>query len=767
MPRFSRLRKNERGQTSLFMALFIFTMIIMFAFTTNVGMLVHAKINLQNAADAAAYAGAAVQARQLTAAGYLNWEMRRALKEFLFYYTVRSQYAAMPCFPNDAFGQPRAGIGCPGNDGGSRHDFRFFDPRENTNENGTNYLPSVCIIFDPANNYCQKAAVAGIPEFQGSGSFGVADPIVAAVKNATNQIIDKKIADCLGRTEINAQFLIAWLFNLNPVQGSDALLTIGRDSDDPFPYHDGLQRVGVLPRMSILRARIDNYEEALNLNLANEGVGSVTVTQDTMGTLRGAASGGGKTLDYFERPIQAYLSAKNNLPGIGGDNGIFANVEMTELIPNRPGAPTADPGFQNNFIKNPPVLVKFKDEFAHVNFAFSKFATVTGGALDRGNCYQYRSVNAIPHFPFGISKYPGLITYYAVRLQAKARLLFSPFGGNGIVTLSAYSAAKPFGSRVGIDISPDKDGNGERHRMVADARSGDGDVFYGTFKGYVFPNVTITDDAASDSQTNGFSQNSHLGYLRGAMLAYDRLDYGPRLAGAYAPWEVGYYTIPPQYNSPEQVGLFEDNPLYVSGGGQDKFFSMPAPILPVNGGNGLSYLRLRVEEWLYGEAGPEDAAKAEGKYADSIGVFLNDAKWAVLFNYLNTKNEVQVAFIPDPILTDNPDLLSYAQTFGQRFTVAGMPDYQRRQFTSWNNQKTSVDQDLGGGASIPANSELGPNIGRSGYSVKFVSFRSLIKGGPATNDPLMPDMQFSNPFPRFDGGGGKARIEDDLNKIRH
>ena len=72
--------RNQKGQTSLFMALFIFTMIIMFAFTTNIGMLVHAKINLQNAADAAAYSGAAVQARQLTAAGYLNWEMRRALK---------------------------------------------------------------------------------------------------------------------------------------------------------------------------------------------------------------------------------------------------------------------------------------------------------------------------------------------------------------------------------------------------------------------------------------------------------------------------------------------------------------------------------------------------------------------------------------------------------------------------------------------------------------------------------------------------------------
>jgi hypothetical protein len=497
----------------------------------------------------------------------------------------------------------------------------------------------------------------------------------------------------------------------------------------------------------------------LNLNLANEGVGSVTVNQDTIGTLRGAAVGGGKTLDYFERPIQAYLSAKNNLPEIGGDNGIFANIEMTELVPNQPGnIDLTKAGFQNSYIKNPPVLVKFKDQFAHVNLAFSKFHTVTGGPFDRGNCYQNRSVNSIPHFPFGVSKYPGIITYYAVRLQAKARLLFSPFGGNGIVTLSAYSAAKPFGSRIGKDISFNT--NTEEHQMVANARTGDADPFYGTFAGARFPNVPVSDDPSEDSETNGFTRNSHLGYLRGAMLAYDRLDYGPRLAGAYAPWEVGYYTIPAQYNSPEQVGLFEDNPVY-----EGKYFTMQAPILPVNGGSGLSFLRLRVEEWLNG--GPADAPSLEGKYATFLGNSLSNAKWAVLFAYLQAKGEVSSAYIPDPTLSDNRDLLTYAQTYGQRFTVAATANYQRRQFTSWNNTKTSSDQDLGSGTAIPANSELGPDIGRSGYSVRFVSFRALEQGGRGSNDPLMPDVQWSNPFPRFDAGGGKARIEDDLNKIRH
>ena len=59
------------------------TFILFFAFVINTGMLVNAKINLQNAADLAAYAGASVQARQLTHISYLNYEMRRQWKKVL------------------------------------------------------------------------------------------------------------------------------------------------------------------------------------------------------------------------------------------------------------------------------------------------------------------------------------------------------------------------------------------------------------------------------------------------------------------------------------------------------------------------------------------------------------------------------------------------------------------------------------------------------------------------------------------------------------
>jgi hypothetical protein len=737
-----RYLKDERGQASLFMALFISTMIVLFAFTTNVGMLVHAKINLQNAADAAAYAGAAVQARQLTSVGYLNWEMRRALKEFLYFYQIRSQYAAMPCFPRDSNGN-RLGI-CPQRSGDERYDFAFYDPRESDNETNGPFLPSVCVIFDPDNNYCQKSSVPGIPEFRGGGSWGVADPIVAAVRNATNQIIDKKVADCRSRTAVNQQFLVAWLFNLYPLQTDTAIISVGQDSADPFPATDGLDRVGILPRMALLRARIDNYEEALNLNLATEGVGSATISAATLDVIKNSAKG----LDYFERPVQAYLSAKNNLPAVGAENGIFNDVELSELVPSQsPGVETSTDQ------KNPPILAKFNDVYANASFANSKFEEMNSG--DRGNCHQSRELRVIPRFPLGITKDPRVLTYYAVRLQAKVRLLFSPFGGDGVVTLSAYSAAKPFGSRIGKDINLDPNhlalARGKTHRL---------DPMTDGFTPR-FPNVLVSDDD-QDSEVQGFSRNSHLGYIRGAMIATQRADYGPRLAGAYAPWEVGFYTVPANFQTPESIGLFEDNPSY-----SGKYFSLAAPILPVNDASaGLSFLRYKVASFLTDD-GVSDKATLDGRFREIMEGQQSDGMWSALFSYLESNGEVEYHKIPDPLLNDEPNLLAYVKANGQRFTVAAMSQPQRRQLTSWNNQKTATDSDPALG--IPENSELGVDIGRSGYSVRFISFQTLQSGGQGSNDPGHGGMRWENPFSRLDTGSSDAseRIGDDLRKLQH
>lgn len=749
-----RLR-DERGQAAIFMALFVTTMIMLFAFTTNIGMLVHAKINLQNAADAAAYSGAAVQARQLTNAAYLNWEMRRSLKEFLFYYMVRGQFQSMPCYPLDVTG---AKIPlCEQRAGEERYYFDFDDPREGKFETGGPYLPTTCIIFDSKNNYCQKDRVAGIPEFPKGGGWGVADPIVAAVRTATDQIIAKKVEDCEGRTEINQKFLLAWLLNLIPQRGGLEFFTIGRDSEDPFPVA-GLDRLGVLPRNALLRARIDNIEEALNLNLELEGL-SPNVTEQTMGALRGV----GKPLDYFERPIQAYLSAKNNLPSIEEDNGNFTSIKLIELLPNRPGNVEI-----NANLTNPPILAKFNDINSKASFANSLFKEIAG--MDRGNCVQFRELRTISSFPFGVTKDPNVITYYAVRLEAKARLLFSPFGGNGVVTLSAYSAAKPFGSRVGKHLNPRGDTDGALSMMLARGFLGrqfnpieGGGITEDTaldLQAPTFPNVVVTDETTSNSSANGFSTNSHLGYLRGAVASLGRLDLGPRLAGAYAPWEVGFYTPPASYQQ-EIIGKFEDNPIY---GG--KYFTLTAPVYPVNGtgGRDLSFLRTRIGSYIYGDE--VDKKTIEGAFGDILKTIMSDAGFAALENYVKESREDTFHFIPDPLLSDEADLQAYAKAVGARYTVAGMQEAYKRQLTSWNNQKTATD---GPSMGIEEKSELGLDMGRSGYSVRFISFDSLKKGGQATNDPLQVGIQWTNPLDRLDGGGSvdAARIFDDIAKLKH
>lgn len=751
-------RANQRGQASIFMALFISTMILLFAFTTNIGMLVHAKINLQNAADAAAYAGAAVQARQLTSVAYLNYEMRRALKEFMFLATVRSQYSAMPCFPRDASGRPPEYAGpsqCTPLPGNERHDFRFYDPREGNNESlsAAPFIPTTCIIFETENNYCQKAKVPGIPEFKGSGSFGVADPIVSAVKNATNQIILKKTKDCLGRTEINQQFLVAWLFNIYPFQVNSAsgMFNIGSDFDDPFDAV-GIERLGILPRMALLRARIDNFEEALNLNLAIEGVGGATISDETIAAIKTAAAGKiGLGMDYFERPIQAFLSARNNLPTVSQSNGIFSDIELTELIPNLAGGVAPSEGLQN-----PPVLVKFNNIEGKASFANSKF--ISTSVENPGECQQQREIRTIARFPYGITKDPNILTYYAVRLQAKARLLFSPFGTDGTVTISAYSAAKPFGSRVGKALDPE---------TMMHANVNDGTWSFASSSPLVHPNILITSSPTENAKDNGFMRRAHLGYLRGSMLTANSLgqyrrDYGMRLAGAYTPWEVGYYTPPANYQQPDEIGLFADNPDYSAG-----TFHLFAPIYPVNGGAGtsMSFFRQRVLRYLVDGEVADLQKLEEGQFKPFTEAMLSDGMYATLLSYMEENKLVNNHLIRDPLLNDEPDLLNYARANGQSFTVAALlpPAAQRRQLTSWNTQKTATDADQG----IEANSELGVDIGRSGYSVRFVSFASLLAGGRITNDPEAETSNWANPFIRFNAGEAAQRLQDDISKLKH
>lgn len=80
-PSDRRRKKNEQGQVAILFALVFTFMFILFAFVVDFGHLINNKINLQIAADSAAYAGAAWQARILNQMGQVNYHIRQDLKE--------------------------------------------------------------------------------------------------------------------------------------------------------------------------------------------------------------------------------------------------------------------------------------------------------------------------------------------------------------------------------------------------------------------------------------------------------------------------------------------------------------------------------------------------------------------------------------------------------------------------------------------------------------------------------------------------------------
>ena len=740
MASFSR-KGSQKGQATIFMVVFITTMILLFAFTTNIGMLVHAKINLQNAADAASFAGASVQARQLTAVGYLNFEMRRAIKQFLFNWMVRGNQA-QACFPARPDGSAEARNACAGEQGApnDRYQFSFRDPRDPEDfgsivdtfkEQPGRYIPTTCIIFDQRNNYCQKTKVAGIPELGGiTGVLAFVNPIINAVKNSTNIIINKKVNDCLSRTQANALFLLAWLVNLVP---APVPIRAQNDFEDAFPVFNTIDGMGVLLRLALLRARIDNFEEALNFNLKTEGLDTSTINTETINILLGDAS----KRAYHERPIQAYLSAKNNLPTVSGDNGIFSNLKVTELLPLQSSVPR-NPNLINN-----PTIAKFVDITDNVVVAASAFFSTS--TRNRGECRQERREIRIPSFLVGVHKDPEVLTYYAVNLKADTRLLFSPFGIDGTVTLSAYSAAKPFGSRIGKNLAINPDA-----MIHSFGKRNQNDVLFGEFsKRHQFINLLVTANNRN-AINDGFASNNHLGYLHRAIRVLGNAG-AFRLAGAYAPWEVGFYTIPADLGPiTGPFNQFKGNPDFQVAGTSAKF-NLRAPITPFRvPGSNLNFILGKIEA-MFTILGFLTSGQGQAELTLIKQAYLNSSNFQGTLAFLRATGQDQVHPIPNPILNDNNALLNYARS---EFTVFG-PGAIRSQLTSWNTIKSSAND---GG-------ELGPLVGRSGYSVRFVGFSNLRGGGLASNDG---SVNYTDPFARLSPGSQDAqKILDEITALRH
>ena len=420
--------QNERGQISIFFSASLVVMITIVAFTINVGLFVKAKINLQNATDSAAFAGAAVQSRQLTKIAYLNWEMRNIYKEWMYkYYVIGNLNNQNVENPSTITGDVM--------DFRLRPDKNVLVPTDVT-EDPFN-IPIVCVhISGSQTNICKRYSIPGLPEFGASNLPGAEE----ASRAFTDTLIATKVNDCVDRTRLNMLVANTWTYN---VLGSSMDQSLAGRA--PAILAD---RQGAWPQAVELALRIRNLEYVMNREaykgkICNAGTTEAGLTGCT--TSINDISQENKLGN--ERIVKAYYSAYRNL-GNDTDYEMKASFTLTE-IPPTPVKYDNKKNASNLLINN-----IYEKQWVDLKLMMANYAIFYAAMIPRadtktsGACDVSKVAIPVPGYPIGFYKDPDVVTYYAVRGEAEFTGMFNPFQQQA-VKLTAYSAAKPFGGRIG------------------------------------------------------------------------------------------------------------------------------------------------------------------------------------------------------------------------------------------------------------------------------------------------------------------------------
>tara|TARA_R110000868_G_scaffold10025_1_gene49183 strand:+ start:899 stop:3574 length:2676 start_codon:yes stop_codon:yes gene_type:complete len=429
-----KLLRSQDGQLTVFLAIGLTIFLTMTAFIINIGLFVKAKINLQNATDAAAWSGAAVQARQLSQIAYLNYEIRNVYKEWMFKYYVLGNLGHARRMGTGPFG-----LG----------DFRLR-PAGGLSS-GTNFdrynIPSVCVHAGTGtNDICLSSFIPGLPRFE---TIDLPN-ITSESQQFIDKISSKKSDDCSYRSSINFATALIWTY------GTGANITT---SDLPALTNG---RLGAWPAAFLLGARVRTLEAMVNRPPVEElCLGNCA---NPIGTLQ-------PEFVANERPIKAFMAAYRNFSGGAFKEVGAGQVDMDEtsatfvleelspqVVTANPASlsgmmiPTENPPWNNNLLEK-----RYLDLHAiPVNYAifYTSFSSRTNDLnIDGTNistdaeCTTTKTAMPVPAYLTGFQKNPEVLTYYAVRSRVKFSGLFFPFGER--LDISTVSAAKPFGGRIG------------------------------------------------------------------------------------------------------------------------------------------------------------------------------------------------------------------------------------------------------------------------------------------------------------------------------
>lgn len=411
-----RILKNQQGQVALFVALIFQVLFVFFAMVINVGLLVHHKINLQNAVDMAAYYGASKQAENLNAIGHMNYQVRQSWKLLAWRYRMIGSAGEFNYHPykkttsqlNESEAQ------------------EMVSTDENSPLNHFQEAPAFCITFipfkpmPPGENTCKDiAGQSSINLFTTPRVFGFLDTS-GTVGSAATALRNAAIERCKYFGSYNYLMLAKFVVAFNTDQ-RDRMLIINELSrtmsahDDDFIDLDGDRvRIGIENTLknNLTLPNKESFNSA-GLKVYNSlGNPKCGVTTDKDRPVKWLSS-----IKIF--PGFLYIDTEcNNAGGRGGNTGgsiVSKGKELGKdeaMLPKERGGTPLLPGIE-----------ELKD-----------YVSLREPLADTYN------------FSLGVEKNPWCMAYVGVSAETQPKVPFSPFGA---VKLKARAFAKPFGGRIG------------------------------------------------------------------------------------------------------------------------------------------------------------------------------------------------------------------------------------------------------------------------------------------------------------------------------
>lgn len=395
---------NETGQMSIFVALIFQVLFVFFAMVINIGLLIHDKINLQNAVDLGAYYAAARQADLLNEIAHINYQIRQDYKLLTWRYRVLGTLGRQgTSAPNDMTLPPaRRSPGSPQPDA-PRPDFFGTQPEEYPVVCVSNDLWSEMLINNSLENYCYRQYGTSTPGIPSVSIIAPWVPGISGVANWTSQAQQQLTLSCQNAGPLNWAFTVQMLYAYRQAVSvrKDMIKSLRRN----LVLHDFKDRQN--------QSVFDGAKQTIFKNLTKANQESLDVEFINGLEMGSCAQNDGEVWlpQILTAPALLYQFTSSG----GGASGCNYNFRFHNDVAGLPvnGMNTWDPS----------------------------------GILRSMTSGEPSDPNHPLHSSMGFEKNPWCMAYVGVKAKTKPRKPFAPFGSP--IELTARSFAQPFGGRIG------------------------------------------------------------------------------------------------------------------------------------------------------------------------------------------------------------------------------------------------------------------------------------------------------------------------------